>query len=61
MFKYILILVAGIAIGYAYGFDDARTHEDHIVKRTIERVGGSNRGKYNNDVDKQMDNLEKRR
>jgi hypothetical protein len=30
------------------------------VTRVVDRVGGSNRGKYNNDVDKQMENLEKR-
>jgi hypothetical protein len=60
MFKYVFILVIGIAIGYFYGFDDAKKNDENVVARTVERVGGKNRGQYNNDVDKRMENLEKK-
>jgi hypothetical protein len=58
--KFVIVLVIGIAIGYFYGFDDSKKHDDNILTRTVHGVGGSNRGRYNNDVDKQMDRLEKR-
>jgi hypothetical protein len=48
----IFALVLGIAIGYGYGFQDAKIHKKSIVERTIDRVGGKNRGAYNNDIDK---------
>ena len=48
----IFALVLGIAIGYGYGFRDAKIHKKSIVERTIDRVGGKNRGAYNNDIDK---------
>ena len=60
MFKFAFALVVGISIGYFYGFDDAKKNDANVVERVVDRVGGSNRGKYNNDIDKWMDNLEKR-
>ena len=60
MFKILLVLCIGFAAGYSFGFRDAKTHDETIVARTIERVGGANRGKYNQDVDATMDRLEKR-
>jgi hypothetical protein len=48
----IFALILGIAIGYGYGFRDAKIHKKSIVERTIDRVGGKNRGAYNNDIDK---------
>jgi hypothetical protein len=48
----IFALILGIAIGYGYGFRDAKIHKKSIVERTIDRVGGKNRGAYNNDLDK---------
>lgn len=60
MFKYAVVLCIGIAAGYAFGFQDSKSHEEGIVTRTIEKIGGSSRGKYNNNVDAQMDRLEKR-
>jgi hypothetical protein len=48
----IFALVIGIAIGYGYGFQDAKVHKKSIVERTLDRVGGKNRGAYNNDLDK---------
>ena len=49
----IFALAIGIAIGYGYGFKDAKIHKKSIVERTIDRVGGKNRGAYNNDIDKE--------
>ena len=60
MFKFALALVVGISIGYFYGFDDAKKHDENVVTRVVAQVGGNSRGKYNNDVDKQMETLEKR-
>ena len=60
MFKFVIALVVGISIGYFYGFDDAKKHDDNVVTRVVDRVGGDSRGKYNNDIDKQMEQAEKR-
>ena len=48
-------LVLGISIGYFYGFDDAKHNTKNVVERTVDRVGGKNRGKYANDIDKRAD------
>ena len=60
MFKFAFALVVGISIGYFYGFDDAKKHDENVVTRVVDSVGGSNRDKYRTDVDKQMDAVEKR-
>ncbi|MEO6446422.1 MAG: hypothetical protein ABIZ91_08745 [Gemmatimonadaceae bacterium] len=60
MFKIVLILCIGFAAGYSFGFQDAQEHTEPIVTRTLERAGGSTRGKYNQDLDGTMDRLEKR-
>jgi len=60
MFKFAFALVVGISIGYFYGFADARKHAENVVTRVVAEVGGSNRDRYSNDIDKRMDNLEKR-
>ena len=57
MIKTLLILVIGIVIGYSYGYKDARLHDRDVLTRTIDRVGGANRGKYNQDIDKTMDKV----
>jgi len=59
MFKFVIVLVIGIAIGYFYGFDDARKHDANLVERVVESVGKTG-SKYQTDVDKQMDAAEKR-
>jgi hypothetical protein len=59
MFKFIVALVIGIAIGYFYGFDDAKRHDDNIVTRVVDRVGTTG-SKYQTDVDKQMEAAEKK-
>lgn len=60
MFKFLLALAIGISIGYFYGFDDAKKHDENVVTRVVDSVGGSNRDKYRTDVDKQMEAVEKK-
>jgi len=60
MFKIVLLLLAGFAAGYSYGFKDAKQHDQTVVSRVIERVGGSAREKYDQDVDQRMQKLEGR-
>ena len=60
MLKVILILFAGVCIGYWIGFDDAQVYSKPIYIRAIEAVGGKNRDRVRTDPDAQMDSLEKR-
>jgi hypothetical protein len=53
--KFILVLLIGIAVGYSYGFKDAKKHKKDILERTVERVGGKNRGAYDTNLDKRAD------
>ena len=59
MFKFIVVLVIGIAIGYFYGFDDAKRHDENVVARVVDRVGTTG-SKYQTDVDKQMEAAERK-
>ncbi len=60
MFKIVLLLLVGFAAGYSYGFRDSKAHDEDVGTRTIEHIGGSARGKYNQDLDAQMQRLENR-
>lgn len=51
MFKFLLILAFGVAIGYGYGWKDAQQHDRNVAERLIERVGGETRERMGNDVD----------
>ena len=51
MMKFLLVLSLGVAIGYGVGFRDAKVHGRSIVTRTVERIGGSNRENFDNDLD----------
>jgi hypothetical protein len=53
--KYVIILVVGIAIGYGYGWKDAKVHKENVVTRMVGRVGGSNRRNLTEDIDKKVD------
>ena len=53
----LLALLLGISIGYFYGYDDARPHTTNIVERTVDKVGGKNRDRISNDIDKQTENV----
>ena len=52
-----MILVIGIAIGYGYGWKDARKHKQHVVERLVSRVGGKNRGAYDTDLDRRAESV----
>lgn len=52
MIRLLVILLVGLGAGYFVGFKDAQKHRRNVVERTVERVGGANRGKYDMDLDK---------
>ena len=60
MFKFVVILSLGVAIGYGYGWKDAQKHDRHVAERVIERIGGDNKENFSGDVDKQMTKAESR-
>lgn len=51
------LLLAALAVfaGYMIGFRDAQVHARPVVERLLDRAGGSARGKYNPDVDAEME------
>ena len=51
MKKLIALFIAGIVVGYFYGFADAKTHRHNVVRRVVATVGGSNRDRVSNDID----------
>ena len=59
MLKFAIALVIGISLGYFYGFDDAKKHDENVVVRVVDKVGSKGE-KYRTDVDKQMEQAEKR-
>jgi hypothetical protein len=59
MKKLVVMFVAGIAIGYFYGFADAKAHPHNVVQRVVSRVGGSNRDLMSNDMDAKMERIER--
>jgi hypothetical protein len=59
MFKFVIVLAVGISIGYFYGFDDAKKHDENLVTRVVEKVGKKGEN-YRTDVDKQMEAAEKK-
>ena len=61
MFKMILVLLLGLAIGYSYGFNDAKKNDRTIFARTVGKVGGASRDKVKNDLDARADSVEGRR
>jgi hypothetical protein len=61
MKKLVVLFIAGVTIGYFYGFHDAKAHRDNVVRRVVSTVGGSNRGKLSNDLDAKMEAAERAR
>ena len=59
MFKILFILAVGVAIGYAYGYKDARTHDTSIVTRTVDKIGGKARGQYRYDENQETQSAER--
>jgi hypothetical protein len=54
MFKILLVLTVGVAIGYGYGWKDAQVNEKRIYERVVDQIGGSNRDLVGNDVDSKL-------
>jgi hypothetical protein len=54
MFKILLVLTVGVAIGYGYGWKDAQVNEKRIYERVVDQIGGSNRDLVGNDVDAKL-------
>jgi hypothetical protein len=55
MFRNLVLLIVGLAIGYFLGFGDAKKHDDHIVKRLVGKAGGAARTNLSNDVDSKLE------
>ena len=60
MFKFLLILAVGVALGYGYGWRDAQTHTKHIAERVVDRIGGDNKENFSGDIDSQLSKADKR-
>ena len=59
MLKTIVIIVLGVAVGYSFGWKDAQKNDRHVVERVVDRVGGSNRGKYSSDLEQRAADAER--
>ena len=57
MFKTLVILAAGAAIGYSYGYKDAKLHDKNVYERVIDRAGAAARGKYDSNKQLQDDSV----
>ena len=57
------ILVAAVAVGYWYGFRDARKHEMPLYRRAVgqiaDKAGGASRSRVSNDLDERARKLER--
>jgi hypothetical protein len=61
MKRFVALFLLGIVVGYFYGFSDAKSHRDNVVRRVVSTVGGSNRSKFSNDMDAKVEAAERRR
>jgi hypothetical protein len=52
--RFIFALVIGVGAGYFIGWNDAKTHDKHIVERLVQRAGGATRDRLKTDVDSTM-------
>lgn len=59
VFKFILILALGVAIGYSYGWQDAQVHEVHIAERFVQQIGGGVKDDVGGSVDGRMDKVQR--
>jgi hypothetical protein len=59
MKKLVVLFIAGITIGYFYGFQDSKSHRHNVVRRVVSSVGGSNRERLSNDMDAKMERAER--
>jgi hypothetical protein len=59
MFKFLVILALGMAIGYSYGWKDAQKNDQPITERLVARIGGDNKKNMDSDVDARMRDVER--
>lgn len=59
MKKALVLLVVGVAVGYWWGFTDARTYHADVVTRLVQRVGGRTRSALGTNTDHLLDSLER--
>lgn len=57
MVRTLFLLALGVAIGYVYGYKDAKTYDKTVVERLLDRAGGAARGKYDSNVDQEADSI----
>lgn len=51
MFKFLLLIGFGVAIGYGYGWKDAQLHEKNIAERFVDGIGGDSKTNMHSDAD----------
>jgi hypothetical protein len=51
----LLLAVLAAFAGYVTGFRDAQVHPKPVFERLLDKAGGSARGKYNPDVDAEVE------
>ena len=51
MFKFLVILALGVAIGYGYGWKDAQVNEKNVAERMVDRIGGETKTRMSSDAD----------
>lgn len=57
MVRTLFILAVGVAIGYSYGYKDAKTHDKTVVERTLDRAGAAAKAKYVSHVPQETDSI----
>ena len=57
MAKTLFILAVGAAIGYSYGYKDAKRYDKTVYERVIDRTGAAVRGKYDSNKQLQDDSV----
>jgi hypothetical protein len=53
--RILLVLAVGVAIGYVYGYKDARTHDKMVVERALDRAEGVALKSYRTTADQAND------
>ena len=59
MLKMLFVLAIGLAAGYSYGYKVARQHDQTVVTRLLDRVGGATRDRVGTDADATLREVER--
>jgi hypothetical protein len=57
----VLLLAAGVVLGYSVGFRDAQANRKHVAARVVDQVRTTFHARSGNDVDSLMNRLEDRK